>query len=198
MATMSSGCQALPLKIRTEVLTLRSVFNLYDSRGWKSYFLSFLYTLEILGLTGGYGFFETPYPQRPASESAAELTARFWCGLQFLRHAINFFVSARGHPIRRRHLSFATLSSLQDPASLTTALSDHLTHKAEHEPPIDGTESGTTLHVPEPAPQKRGILSQGSAFITDTSATNQVCCLLRPRNEVGLEAPTKTQTIVSG
>eukprot|EP00752_Nemacystus_decipiens_P004290 g3919.t1 len=53
-----------------------------------------------------------------------------------------------------------------DPASLKAALSDHLSHKEELKPTPCGT-----LDVPTPAPQKRGILSQGSAFITDTSAS---------------------------
>ncbi|CBN79954.1 pleiotropic drug resistance transporter [Ectocarpus siliculosus] len=47
-----------------------------------------------------------------------------------------------------------------DTGSLKAALSDHLAQRAEHE------------DAP-PSPRQRRILSQGSAFITDTSATNQ-------------------------
>lgn len=62
--------------------------------------------------------------------------------------------------------------SIQDPASLRAALSDHLAHKAGQpaEPLADGgAEDGFAF-------QKQGILAQGTRFITDTSATNQVGC----------------------
>eukprot|EP00903_Cladosiphon_okamuranus_P018818 g17309.t1 len=54
----------------------------------------------------------------------------------------------------------------KDPASLKAALSDHLSHKAETTP-----AEGGMLDIPTPPPQKLGILSQGSTFITDTSAS---------------------------
>lgn len=81
-------------------------------------------------------------------------------------------------PRRRRIAATATAATLcafiQDPASLKAALSDHLSHKADLGPLPDGIGSGT-LDVPTPPPQKRGILSQGTTFITDTSATYHVC-----------------------
>lgn len=63
-----------------------------------------------------------------------------------------------------------SLLPMQDPASLRAAVSDYLAHKAQS-PIVDGAEG-------DAAPQERGILTQGTAFITDTSATNQVQLVL--------------------
>ncbi|CAM9674100.1 unnamed protein product, partial [Scytosiphon promiscuus] len=62
-----------------------------------------------------------------------------------------------------------------DPASLQAALSHHLAQQGtDDDAAIDGGTEGAAMGQDSALPpQRRGILSQGSVFMTDTSITNQ-------------------------
>lgn len=65
----------------------------------------------------------------------------------------------------------------QDLASLKAALSNHLAENTTERAQDRAGVSGGSRDASWTAPQVRRILSQGTAFITDSSATDQACAI---------------------